>query len=277
MKKGVGCPGVMNDRIMYMSNQSIAKDLIQWWQNLTPSERTIHASPWLIGLIIFNQPSLDWTIGQFHSRDFSLLAPSIYGAITNALIFYGNAVLLSHYLKTDKAWYWKSIVTLSVIILIVESLLDTLMLSFLHPTISDRLSEVVIDNFLMNTLFFYIPSFIYGFVLYSKEDREMSSDHIHVKSGNESFRIDPKDLMYLESDGNYTIYHSNRKILSRTTLSNAHTTLPPHFVRCHKSYIVNILSVEKYSFDSLSIANTKIPIGRRYKDEVKTSLEQLRS
>ncbi len=275
MKKDVGCLAVMNDRIMYMSNQSIIKDLIQWWGKIPLSERVVHASIWLIVLIIFNLPGLDWTVGQFHSRDFSLLVPSIYGAFTNALIFYGNAVLLSRYIKKDNVWYWKSIVILSVIILIVESLLDTLVLSFLHPTITDRLSEVVIDNFLMNTLFFYIPSFIYGFVLYTKEDKEISSNHIDVKSGNESFRINPKDLMYLESDGNYTIYHTNRKVLSRTTLSNAHATLPSHFVRCHKSYIVNTLFVEKYSFDSLSIANTKIPIGRKYKDEVKTSLEQL--
>jgi len=46
--------------------------------------------------------------------------------------------------------------------------------------------------------------------------------------------------------------------------------LPKNFIRCHKSYIINMRFVENYDLANniVNIDNHLIPIGRRYKENM---------
>ena len=64
---------------------------------------------------------------------------------------------------------------------------------------------------------------------------------IFIKSGYEQIKVEPADILYVESSGNYMQFVlDNRKIASRLTMSEVEALLPAlDFIRIHRSYIVS--------------------------------------
>ncbi|KAF9659197.1 MULTISPECIES: LytR/AlgR family response regulator transcription factor [Tenacibaculum] len=83
------------------------------------------------------------------------------------------------------------------------------------------------------------------------------------------------DILYLESDRNYVHFiTSSKKLTIIDSLKNWNETLNSNkFVQIHKSYIVNLEKIEKYTGTFLYIENIKIPIGRTYKNNLLTLLK----
>lgn len=83
------------------------------------------------------------------------------------------------------------------------------------------------------------------------------------------------DILYLESDRNYVHFiTSSKKLTIIDSLKNWKETLNSNkFVQIHKSYIVNLEKIEKYTGTFLYIENIKIPIGRTYKNNLLTLLK----
>ena len=82
-----------------------------------------------------------------------------------------------------------------------------------------------------------------------------------------------KEIFFIESKKNYTqIYLDKQKVRIRKTLSEWEKELQLYgFVRTHKSYLVNIKKV-KYIKKAIYLKNgNKIPIGRVYMQNVKSS------
>lgn len=50
------------------------------------------------------------------------------------------------------------------------------------------------------------------------------------------------------------------------------TLLPDQFVSAHRSYVVNMEAVDQIAPSFLTINNTEIPIGAKYKEALKTKL-----
>lgn len=100
----------------------------------------------------------------------------------------------------------------------------------------------------------------------SASAREISSDHVFIKSGYEQIRIDFNDIIYLQSAGNYIHFMlTENKILSRLTMNEVETLLPAAwFTRIHRSYIVannKITRMDKYN---IWIDDIGLPIGPGY-------------
>lgn len=96
-----------------------------------------------------------------------------------------------------------------------------------------------------------------------------ASSVIMVKSGAKIFRVDAADILFLEKDGNYMTYHTKQqKILARESVAAALALLPSHFIQTHKSYIVNIHQMDFIDKNEISIADTAIPIGSSFKEQV---------
>ncbi len=76
-----------------------------------------------------------------------------------------------------------------------------------------------------------------------------------------------KDILYMEGERNYSYIHcsNGRKELVSKTLSNLEELLEDKgFFRCHKSYLVNAMSIESIKNSSLLLFDHKeIPIARR--------------
>ena len=91
-----------------------------------------------------------------------------------------------------------------------------------------------------------------------------------IKSGFEHFKITIDDILYIQSDADYTeIMTLKKKYLSSEPLRHWLEVLPNNrFIRIHKSYIINIKKLEKFSNHSVYLPqNTKIPIGRAFKED----------
>lgn len=102
------------------------------------------------------------------------------------------------------------------------------------------------------------------------EDAPKSDKIIYIKSGTQTHRLSIDDIIYLEKDGNYLIFHTqNRKILSRQNMKDIFEILnPDNFIRIHKSFVIAKKHIEIIETTQVIIASKKLPIGRNYKDNV---------
>lgn len=104
------------------------------------------------------------------------------------------------------------------------------------------------------------------------DDLESSfSDKIKIKTKTELFFVDPEELMYCESDNNYTtmVLKNNNKILMSKTIKLIEADLKqPYFYRIHRSFIVNLNYIESFN-SHLSIVklkdNSQLPVSDRKK------------
>ncbi|MCD2259201.1 LytR/AlgR family response regulator transcription factor [Psychroserpens luteolus] len=96
---------------------------------------------------------------------------------------------------------------------------------------------------------------------------------IIVKSGYEKYQISIDDILYLEKDGNYMVYHTlKKKILARETVSAALERLPETFIQTHKSFIVSTTHIEVLKSKHVHIKGVKIPVSHRYKVNLEQKL-----
>ena len=94
--------------------------------------------------------------------------------------------------------------------------------------------------------------------------------NIFIKSGHDHVRIRIKDIIYLQSDTDYTEFHlTNQKHLSAESLKYWYEKLKGHdFIRIHKSYIINSSRLKKVTGGYVHLDNdASLPIGRAYKEE----------
>jgi DNA-binding LytR/AlgR family response regulator len=93
---------------------------------------------------------------------------------------------------------------------------------------------------------------------------------IYIKSGPQLYKVNISDILYLEKDGNYLIFHTkNRKMLSRQNMKDIFKVINPNdFIRVHKSFIVAIKHMEIIESHQIRVGDIKIPIGRNYREEL---------
>jgi DNA-binding LytR/AlgR family response regulator len=100
-------------------------------------------------------------------------------------------------------------------------------------------------------------------------------ERIYVKSDKKQILLNPEDIYYLESLGNYVkIWDEQRFLLTPRTLSSFEAQLPADtFIRIHKSYILNKKFVRYIEGNIISLKNGKqLPLGKNYKHVVKQLL-----
>ncbi len=89
-----------------------------------------------------------------------------------------------------------------------------------------------------------------------------------LQKGKSMIRIPFRDILYVEASGNHRITITQREgsEVFQSGLMEAEQLLPPdQFVRCHKSYLVNLNHVKKINKMSFIMDDSHhIPIGRTY-------------
>jgi len=110
-----------------------------------------------------------------------------------------------------------------------------------------------------------------------KQDDDPALPFTFVKSDNTMYRIDFKDIHYIESDEDYVVIVTTEERYNlRQTLKYWNAKLPDEqFVRVHKSFIVNISKIEHISGNRIIIKDTSLPIGRSYKQQFLDIIEGL--
>lgn len=82
-------------------------------------------------------------------------------------------------------------------------------------------------------------------------------------------------ILYIKSFGNYLkVITEAKTYVMLGTISGIEETLPSHFLRVHRSYIVNVSAIQKVSAKYLKINDTEIPISPMYKIQLQEKLSE---
>ena len=101
-------------------------------------------------------------------------------------------------------------------------------------------------------------------------EKQSIQKELFIKSGYELIRVTIADILYIQSDADYTeIFIPDKKYLSSHPLVHWQESLREHeFIRIHKSYIINASKIQKLSANLVYLSdNISLPIGRAYKDD----------
>jgi DNA-binding LytR/AlgR family response regulator len=95
-------------------------------------------------------------------------------------------------------------------------------------------------------------------------------DHIFIKSDGKLVRLKNDDILYIESMGDYVKFvAADRKYVALNTIKNLETKVnAQHFIKVHRSYIVNIGKVDNIRENTLFIKGAEIPVSKACKAEV---------
>lgn len=103
------------------------------------------------------------------------------------------------------------------------------------------------------------------------EDEKRS---IYVNVNKKFVKIIFTEIGYIESVKDYIHIHTqDETIITREKISDFEHKLPDHFMRIHRSFIVNRNMVTAFTAQDVEIGEKEIPIGASYKEKV---MEQLK-
>lgn len=94
-----------------------------------------------------------------------------------------------------------------------------------------------------------------------------------VKDGTYNISLSVEDINYIESDGNYLLYHTDEKIYkTRSTIKKVANELAKNgFVQIHRAYIVNKNKIDKFTNKSVIVRNITIPVSDNYSENIYTN------
>ncbi|GHB24027.1 LytR/AlgR family response regulator transcription factor [Mongoliitalea lutea] len=101
-----------------------------------------------------------------------------------------------------------------------------------------------------------------------KNPIKTSFEHVFIKSGNEEIRVKFDELVFCEAKGNYVHFELiHGSFISRMTFKEAESILPTQFLKCHRSFIINSILIEKVEKQLVTVKGRTIPIGNNYSEE----------
>jgi DNA-binding LytR/AlgR family response regulator len=95
-------------------------------------------------------------------------------------------------------------------------------------------------------------------------------DSLFLKKNNHFERVSLEEILFLEADSNYcTVYTKSDRYIYSVGLNKIEAQLPlSRFLRVHRSYVINISSVNGFEGNMLFIGDQKIPVSKSHKENV---------
>lgn len=106
---------------------------------------------------------------------------------------------------------------------------------------------------------------------------ETSADYILIKADYSLQKVFYNDIRYIEGYDDYVKIHiaGGKIITARYTMKTLIQMLPEnHFLRIHKSFIVNVSKISKITSRGVHIETQSLPIGKIYAKKVKEAFNQ---
>ena len=93
---------------------------------------------------------------------------------------------------------------------------------------------------------------------------------IKVKDGDYTTEIPTDNINYIESDGNYLLFHTDKQTYkSRSTIKQVLEELSEStFVQVHRAYVVNKTKIEKFNQKVVIIKNTELPVSKNFLENI---------
>jgi DNA-binding LytR/AlgR family response regulator len=95
----------------------------------------------------------------------------------------------------------------------------------------------------------------------------LTDQYIQIKTDGGLHRVRITAIQYLETDGHYVIYHTtNGNFAEYGTLKDAESKIGrPQFVRCNRSFLVNLRYVDSICKNSVFVGGAELDISRPQK------------
>lgn len=99
---------------------------------------------------------------------------------------------------------------------------------------------------------------------------ELNREDIFIKSDGKFIRLNFEDILYIESMGDYVKYFTpTQYYLTHGTLKAVEEKMnPKHFMKVHRSYIVNMNKIRDIKDNTIVINSKVIPISKALKPDV---------
>lgn len=111
-----------------------------------------------------------------------------------------------------------------------------------------------------------------------RNSKQKSGDQLKIHAGGEIYYFNYADICYLEARDKKIIAHMNESEISfYDSLQKIEKRLPEYFIRCHRSYIVNFMFIERADLaNRIFYLNKKtvIPISQKYKARLARILQK---
>lgn len=141
-------------------------------------------------------------------------------------------------------------------------------------------SEYALQGFELNALDYLLKPITFQRFLdavqkYPKQEQNASNQQtITIKSGYDLHKVNLKDILYIESSGEYVNYYltQGNKIMANQSLTKLSNQLPNYFLRVHRSYIVNKNKVTSLKGRDLLLDEIIIPISDSYYSKAKKDI-----
>lgn len=95
-----------------------------------------------------------------------------------------------------------------------------------------------------------------------------TNNKLFIKDGYSTHVININEIVYIESEGNYiNIFTSSKKYLSRQNMESILLDIDSNdFLKIHRSFVVNLNKVKKYSSKEVIINEITLPISKTFYD-----------
>ncbi len=109
-------------------------------------------------------------------------------------------------------------------------------------------------------------------LLAQSTNNTLSEQTILIKSEGKTYPVKVADILFCEAMKNYTKVYliSGERLLPLVSISKIESNLcelSNHFIKTHRSFIVNKLHVKLIDANNIIFENNKVPIGSQYKEE----------
>lgn len=99
---------------------------------------------------------------------------------------------------------------------------------------------------------------------------EPESPKLVIKDGRDSIPMEVKDIVWIKADDKYIEIHTvNGKYVERSSIKELLERIEgEELIRTHRSYVVNLNHVQKFTSNHILVQGETVPISRSFKEEV---------
>ena len=109
---------------------------------------------------------------------------------------------------------------------------------------------------------------------FANRSEESDDKHIFVKSSLQKIKVRLADINWVEALGDYVkLISEDTNIIVLSSMKSFSEKLPvEQFLRIHKSYIINLEKVDKFTSTTVELCGKKLPLSRNRKIELREAL-----
>jgi len=141
-------------------------------------------------------------------------------------------------------------------------------------------SEYALDGFEVNAIDYLLKPFSFerflaaaNKALNKKKSQNNNDESILIKANKVLHKVNPDDILFVEAFGDYVKVHQDDSVITtNSTFTNILKLLPGQFIRCHKSFAINLKKMNSLAGNVVTVGDKTIPIGQTYKSDFLKSL-----